>query len=99
MFAADTLLTVKTVLAVVSAMLLLLSLQLPVLPVRQLALPPGLKLPLTVALATAATVLVLYMLTVALAVQFLRVLDAEPLIDCTAIVALAGSVGAPGANE
>ena len=35
----------------------LLRVQLPLLPVTQLALPPGSKLPLTVALATTALVL------------------------------------------
>lgn len=47
----------------------LVRLHAPVLPVWQLAMPPTEKLPLTVALATAAPVLILQIVTVALAVR------------------------------
>ena len=52
-----TLLIVKVVLAVNLLMLPLLRVQLPVLAVTQLSVPPGTKLPVTVALATLEPVL------------------------------------------
>ena len=66
----------------------LVMVQLPLLPVTQLAVPPGAKLPLTVALATAAHGVVpgagSPTVTVAVARQpFLKLL-ALPLIDQTA---------------
>lgn len=58
MLVPDTELTVNVDESVVNPMLLLVSVQLPVLPVMQLLAPPGAKLPLTVALATGKVVFV-----------------------------------------
>ncbi len=79
----------------------LVRLHAPVLPVWQLAMPPTEKLPLTVALATAAPVLILRIVTVALAFQLelKPLLEPQPVIDFTATACTGGSVGAPAASE
>lgn len=64
----------------------LVSVQLPVLPVTQLPLPPGEKLPDTVALATAAPLLMSRTVTTAEARQLLRDELALPAMDFTATV-------------
>ena len=57
MLVPETLVTLMTVELVFRLMLPLLMVQLPVLPVIQLDVPPGVKLPLTVAFATTAPLL------------------------------------------
>jgi len=99
MFVPETLVTLNVVESVVRLRLLLASLQLPVLAVTQLLAPPGLKLPLTVALATAAPVLTSRMETVAPAAQLVFVLTEEAAIDLTATEGTTVLAGAPAANE
>ena len=98
-FVPETFVTLKVDEIVVSGRLLLMSLQLPVLAVTQLFVPPGLKLPLTVALATAAPVLTSRMETVEPAVQLVFFLVDEATIDLTATTCFATLAGAPVASE
>lgn len=77
-------LTVICVSRVDRLIMALLMLQLPALPVTQLAVPPGEKLPLTVAFATPALVVTLRIVTVATACQLLLVMVALPTRDLTA---------------
>ena len=78
--------TVITVVLVVSFRAELLIMQLPVVPVTQLLVPPGTKLPLTVALGTTALVWVSRIVTMTLACQFFPVLIALPDRDFTATI-------------
>ena len=87
--------TLKVDDSVVVGKLALSNLQLPVLPVTQVLAPPGLKLPLTVALATAAPVLTSRIDTVAPAVQLLPDLLDAATKDFTATTCLATVPGAP----
>jgi hypothetical protein len=73
----------------------LTNLQLPVLPVTHVLAPPGLKVPLTVALGTAAPVLTSRIATVAPAVQLLPVLLEPDTNDFTATTCWVTAPGAP----
>ena len=85
-------LPVKVVLAAFALMEPLLSVQLPLLLVTQLLLPPGEKVALTVALATVAVVLRLRTVTMAEAAQLPPVvLVALPIMDLKATGAGGGS--------
>ena len=77
----------------------LVNLQAPMLVVTQFALPPGEKLPLTLAPATTEPVLRSRIVTVALAFQLAPLLAALPTMDFTATNWASGSVGAPAASE
>ncbi len=99
MFVPETLVTLNVVESVVRLRLLLASLQLPVLAVTQLLAPPGLKVPLTVALATAAPVLTLRMERVAPAVQLFFVMREDAAMDLTATEGTATLAGVPVASE
>lgn len=94
----ETLPIVNTVALVVDLMTALVSVQLPVLAVTQLTVPPGEKVARTVALATAALVLMLRIAAVACARQSRPALIACPLRDFTAITGLGASVGLPPAS-
>ncbi len=99
MFVPATFVMLIVALTVVSDNLLLMSLQLPVDPVTQLLVPPGLKLALTVALATAAVVLLSKIATVAAAFQPVFVLVDAATIDLTATTCLGTATGVPLNSE
>lgn len=99
MFVPETLVTLNVVESVARLRLVLASLQLPVLAVTQLLAPPGLKLPLTLALATAAPVLTSRTETVAPAAQLFFVLTEEAVMDLTATEGTAALAGIPVASE
>ena len=80
-------------------MLALLMVQMPVLAVTQLAEPPGEKLPLTVAFATIALVLMSRIVTAAYARQLAPLLAEFPDRDLTATTCFSASFGAPAASE
>ena len=80
---------------VLSVSKLLASLQLPVLDVTQLALPPGTKEAVTVALGTTAPVLVSRTVTVAAAVHPVVVLLDAATMDLMATVCLGTGAAAP----
>ena len=73
--------------------------QLPALVVKQLAVPPGLKAPLTLALGTTALVFTSRTVTVTTACQFLPTFLALPTRLLMATVWLSTTPGAPLANE
>ena len=91
--------TVYVTIVVVPETTALLTEQLPVLEVRQLTVLPGLKVPLTVALAIAAPVLMFRTETVAMACQFLPDFLAEPVRFLMATVWFVTTPGAPLARE
>ena len=91
--------TVITDALVDRVMLVLLKVQFPVVLVTQEAVPPGKKLPLTVAFATNAPVFMSRIVTLTLARQFLPILVDIPVSDLTATTVLSGSVGEPAASE
>jgi len=77
----------------------LVSVQVPLVSVTQLAVPPGTKLPLTVAFAMAVLEPTSRTVAVARARQFLPFLLQVPVNDLTATTAGAGAVGVPVARE
>jgi hypothetical protein len=95
MFVPETPVTVNTVVGAERLRLPLASVQLPVLPVTQLLVAPGAKLPVTVALATVAFVPVSNTVTVAWACHAfgwfgLPVVDVPVVMDRTATVSTVG---------
>ena len=90
-----TLLTVKVLLALSLLMLPLVNVQLPVLAVMQLSVPPGAKLPVTVALATLLPELTSRTVAVTCAFQLVPDLKGEPTRLLTETVMLAMGVLLP----